>query len=183
MKLVVPSLAELPQYADALGRGFHPDNIRKEAAAQEELVRIAADPAAFVASLTDREARGGPVKLADGTTVPRLPGYRRWILGRRVLRPDRPALAARHVDVAAVCPGSLRLRRRALETAQGLRHQGAGAPAAGGPPRGNLEYIELTTDPDNLVSQKVITANGGVLVERFHADRQHKDELRFRIML
>ena len=30
-----------------------------------------------------------------------------------------------------------------------------------------LAYVELTTDPDNLPSQKVITGNGGVLVERF----------------
>ena len=53
MKLVVPSLAELPQYADALRRGWSPDNVRLEAAAREELDRIAADPAVFVASLDD----------------------------------------------------------------------------------------------------------------------------------
>jgi predicted acetyltransferase len=30
-----------------------------------------------------------------------------------------------------------------------------------------LPYVEITTDPDNLGSQRVIEANGGVLVERF----------------
>jgi predicted acetyltransferase len=30
-----------------------------------------------------------------------------------------------------------------------------------------LPYIELTTDEDNLPSQKVVQANGGRLVERF----------------
>ena len=30
-----------------------------------------------------------------------------------------------------------------------------------------LPYVEITTDPDNLASQKVITANGGVLIESF----------------
>ena len=40
---------------------------------------IAADPAAFVASLDDPEARGGPITLPDGSTVKRLPGYRRWM--------------------------------------------------------------------------------------------------------
>ena len=30
-----------------------------------------------------------------------------------------------------------------------------------------LPYLEITTDPGNLASQKVITANGGVLVEAF----------------
>ena len=30
-----------------------------------------------------------------------------------------------------------------------------------------LPYIEVTTDPDNVASQKVILNNGGYLVERF----------------
>ncbi len=48
-----------------------------------------------------------------------------------------------------------------------------------------LAYVELTTDPDNLPSQKVITANGGVLVERFKAGAAYgdRDELRWRIVL
>ena len=182
MKLVVPSLAELQQYANALTRGFYPDNLRKEVAAKEELVRIEADPAAFVASLTDREARGGPVKLADGTTVPRLPGYRRWIwdgefCGQIGLRwqpcaSTLPSYVLGHCGYAVV-PWK---RRKGYAT----RALALLLPEAR---REGLEYIELTTDPDNLPSQKVITANGGVMIERFHAERHHKDELRFRIML
>ena len=57
MDLIVPSLAELPQYAGALRRGRSPDNVRLDAAAVEELAKIAADPAAFVASLDDPEAK------------------------------------------------------------------------------------------------------------------------------
>ena len=30
-----------------------------------------------------------------------------------------------------------------------------------------LPYVELTTDPDNLASQRVIIANGGLLIEAF----------------
>ena len=30
-----------------------------------------------------------------------------------------------------------------------------------------LRYVELTTDPDNVPSQRVIEANGGMLVEEF----------------
>src|SRR5205823_3748732 len=77
---VVPSLDRLDQYAQALRRGgFWPDNIRREVSAQEELAKIAADPAAFVATLDDREAKAGPVTLPDGSQVKRLPGYRRWM--------------------------------------------------------------------------------------------------------
>lgn len=53
MELVVPSLAYLDAYTDALRRGFWSDNTRREASTREELERIAADPAGFVASLDD----------------------------------------------------------------------------------------------------------------------------------
>jgi len=48
-----------------------------------------------------------------------------------------------------------------------------------------LRYVELTTDPDNLPSQRVIEANGGVLVERFVKPPQFgsKPGLRYRIAL
>jgi predicted acetyltransferase len=79
MELVVPSLTHLDGYADALKRGWSADNIRLEVAAREELAKIAADPAAFVASMDNREAKGGPLVLPDGSTAARLPGFRRWI--------------------------------------------------------------------------------------------------------
>ena len=46
-------------------------------------------------------------------------------------------------------------------------------------------YVELTTDPDNLASQKVIGACRGVLVERFRKAAEYggTEALRFRIRL
>jgi predicted acetyltransferase len=48
-----------------------------------------------------------------------------------------------------------------------------------------LPWVELTTDPDNAASQRVITRNGGVFIERFTADAAYgdKEELRWRILL
>jgi predicted acetyltransferase len=48
-----------------------------------------------------------------------------------------------------------------------------------------LPYVEITTDPDNAASQRVISANGGVLVEHFIKPPQFgsKPGLRFRIVL
>jgi predicted acetyltransferase len=48
-----------------------------------------------------------------------------------------------------------------------------------------LTYVELTTDTDNLPSQKVIIANGGTLVERFRKAEAHggDEALRWRIVL
>lgn len=184
MKLVVPSLAELPQYVDALRRGWSPDNVRLEAAAREELDRIAADPAAFVASLDDPEAKGAPITLGDGSKVPRLPGYRRWIwdgdfcgsvsfrwlAGTEAL----PSYVLGHIGYAVV-PWKRRLGYATQALALLLPECR----------RVGLAYVDLTTEPDNLASQRVITANGGSLHERFHAGPQYSagEKLRFRIRL
>jgi predicted acetyltransferase len=48
-----------------------------------------------------------------------------------------------------------------------------------------LRYVEITTDPDNLPSRRVIEANGGVLVEEFvkPAALGGKPGLRYRVNL
>src|SRR5690349_4671481 len=79
MKLVWPAREHLESYVDALKRGWSPDNIRGPIATAEELRRIAEDGDAFLASLVDREAKGPPLTMLDGTKVPRLPGYRKWM--------------------------------------------------------------------------------------------------------
>lgn len=79
MELVWPANEHLPSYTEALNRGWSPDNVRGEIARVEELRRIAADPDAFLTSLVDRGAQGGPITMPDGTTFARLPGYRRWM--------------------------------------------------------------------------------------------------------
>ena len=48
-----------------------------------------------------------------------------------------------------------------------------------------LRYVEITTQPDNVPSQKVIEANGGVFVEEFvtPAALSGKREFRYRVPL
>jgi predicted acetyltransferase len=184
LQLLVPSLAHVDAYADALKQGWSPDNLRVEAAASEELGRIHADPAAFVASLDDRAAKGGPITLPDGSQVPRLPGYRRWMwddgfCGSINFRwqPGTTALPPHclgHIGYAVV---PWRRRRGYATRALALllpevRKEG-------------LDFVELTADPDNLPSQKVITANGGVLIKRFRKNPAYgdADALLFRIAL
>src|SRR5947207_322210 len=153
--LVWPSREYLPGYVGALERGWSPDNMRGEPAAQEELEQIAADADAFLASLVDKEARGEPITLPDGTTVPRLPGYRRWLwdgefcgtiglrwqLGTTALPPH----CLGHIGYAVV-PWKERLGYAKAA----LRLILPEAKAVG------LPYVEITTDPDNIASQRVI---------------------------
>ena len=184
LQLLVPSLAQIDAYVEALKRDWSPDNIRLGKAAAEELAKIDADPAAFVASLDDREAKAGPVTLPDGSQVPRLPSYRRWMwddgfcgsIGFR-WQPGTEALPPHclgHIGYAVVpWKRSRRYATQGLATfLPEVRKEG-------------LRYVELTTDLDNVPSQKVITNNGGVFVKRFHKDPAYGDveALLFRIDL
>ncbi len=171
MQLVRPGAEHLASYLAALERGWSYDNERGVEVAREELSRIHADAAAFLASMEDREAKGPPVTLPDGSAAKRLPGVRRWLwdgefcgsIGLR-WQPGTTALPTHclgHVGYAVV-PWKQRLGY----AKSALRLILPEAKAVG------LAYVEITTDPDNIASRRVIEANGGILVEHFIKPQQ-----------
>jgi predicted acetyltransferase/GNAT superfamily N-acetyltransferase len=184
LQLVKPALEFLPGYKAALERGWSADNVRGDVATREELQKIATDAAAFVAALDDPQAKGGPIKLPDGSTVPRLPGFRRWMwdgafCGSIGLRwqpgtSELPPHVLGHIGYAVV-PWKRRrgYAKRALALML-IEARGAG-----------LTFVYVTARPDNTASQAVIRANGGRLVERFRelAAYGGDESLRFRIDL
>jgi len=183
MELVWPELAYLPSYVNALERAWSPDNVRPEAG-REELEQIALDPEQFLARQVDREAKAPPVRLPDGSTARRLPGYRRWIwdgefcgvIGFR-WQPgttDLPPHCLGHIGFSVV-PWK---RRRGYAT----RALALLLPDAR---QEGLAFVELTTDETNAASQRVISANGGQLVERFFKPAVYGGaaSLRYRIFL
>lgn len=183
VSLVKPALQYLPSYKAALERNWSPDNVRLLDATREQLVAIAEDPAAFVAGLDDPEARQPPVQLPDGSFVTRLPSFRRWVwdgemagsIGLRWQKgtAELPTHVLGHIGYAIV---PWKSGRGYATAALGLM---LGEARAIG-----LPYVELTADPDNLPSQKVILNNGGRLVERFAKHAAYGGEsLRFRIEL
>ena len=182
--LVQPSSQCLPDYAAALERGWSPDNVREQAAAREQLAAIDRDPIVFLDSLDAAEAKGPRITLPDGSTVPRLPGFVRWMwagefcgsMGFR-WQPgtlELPPHALGHIGFGVV-PWK---RQRGYAT----RALALMIPEAAGR---DLRHVELTADPLNTASQRVIVANGGVLVERFRKVAAYggSEALRFRIML
>lgn len=182
VELLTPTLEHLPAYADALRRGWSPDNIRGRFAAEEELEAIETDAVLFVKRQVDREAAGPAIRLPDGTQVKRLPGYRLWIwdgefcgtIGLR-WQPgtcELPPHVLGHIGYSVV-PWK---QRRGHATAA-LRLMLSHAAGEG------LDHVTITTDPDNTASRKVITANGGVLVERFVKPPQlgGAESLRYRV--
>jgi len=184
VQLIVPSEQCLPSYAAALRRGWSPNNERGRAAALEELEQIDADPAAFVASLDDAEGKGAPVTMPDGSVVPRLPGFRRWIWDGEVAGSIGFRWQHGTVELPPYCLGHIGYsvvpwkQRRGHATAAVLSMLEEAR-------RLGLPYVEITTDPDNVPSQKVILAAGGTLHERFTKPPQFGSTpgLRFRIAL
>ena len=183
MELVWPAAQYLPEYISALQQNWSPDNLRPEAAT-DHLERIAQDPDRFLAEQIDREAKGPPVVLPDGSTVPRLPGYSQWMwdgefcgsIGFR-WQPgttELPPYCLGHIGYSVV-PWK---RQRGYAT-RALRLLLPQARDEG------LAYVELTTDADNIASQRVIEANGGEVIERFHKSEAYggAESLRFRIQL
>jgi len=171
-RLVRPTAVHLPACVAALQRGWSADNLRGAAAAAEELAAIAADPQAYLAQMDDPLGAGPLVTLPDGTQRRRIPGLRRWIwrgpdddsdgfvgnIGLRWMPEDAPLPphVLGHIGYAVV-PWA---RRQGAAT-QALARVLPLARAQG------LTRVEITTDADNLASQQVITANGGVLLGPF----------------
>ena len=188
MKLVTPSQSHLPSYVAALERGWSADNIRGAAAAREELARIEADADAFLASMEDREAKGPPVTLPDGSTVPRLPGFRRWIWDENGVGEFAGSIGLRWQPGTASLPphclghigyAVVPWKQRNGYATAALRLILPEAKTLG------LPFVELTTDADNLPSQRVIEHAGGTLHEHFNKPAAYggKPSLRYRIVL
>ncbi len=184
LQILRPTLDLLPSYIAALEQSWGPDNSRPVESGKEELQKIAEDPALFVERMYDPEAKGDPITLPDGSKSPRLPGYRlwmwdgefcgsigfRWQSGANTL----PPYVHGHIGYSVV---PWKQRRGYATKALALllpmaKEQG-------------LSYVELTAVPGNLPSQKVITGNGGYLVEKFITVPAYggKESQRFRINL
>jgi predicted acetyltransferase len=183
MELVWPTRQYLAAYTHALEQGWSPDNLRPEAA-QEHLARIRHDAERFLAQQVNREATGLRVILPDGSSAPRLPGYTLWMwdgefCGSINFRwqpgtSELPPYCLGHIGYSVVpWKRGLGYATRAVRLLLPM------ARAEG------LEYVELTTDADNIASRRVIEANGGTFLERFTKPAAYggAESLRFRIRL
>ncbi len=154
--LAVPSLEKLPQYVDALRRGWSPNTTRDVTGEQLALYREGPD--VLLAEVTGRD---GTILQADGRRTPRLPSRVYWIwdgefCGAINLRfvpgtEELPAHVSGHVGYAVV-PWK---QRRGYAT-QALAMILPAAREVG------MARVLVTCDADNEASRKVIAANGGV---------------------
>lgn len=155
--LLAPNAALLDGYADALRRGWSPNTMQDVSA--DELEAVEADPEAFLRDLTNDE---GTVRLADGSTMPRLPFRLFWIydgdfcgaIGLRFRRGSEtlPPHVPGHIGYSIV---PWKQRRGYATRALSLILPVARVEG--------MARVLVTCDADNLASKKVIEANGGRL--------------------
>lgn len=172
MELVRPTLAHLPSYLAARDRGFSFDFRTDPESIAEVTAKIKADPEDFIAKVEDLNPVGRMVPLPDGTEVPRLPQYTRWMWdgefsGVITFRwqpgtTDLPPTCHGHIGYAVVA-----WKRRLGYASQAL-HDILELPR-----REGLPFVDITTTPDNLGSQQVMLNNGAVYVDQYVNQQAH----------
>jgi predicted acetyltransferase len=163
LTLLPPCREWLARYRSALVTGWSPNNVENVSAVQ--LAAIDKDPEAFLRSLTQQ---GGHIHLPDGARRPRLPYRVYWITdgdfcGVISLRwqpgsDDLPPYVLGHIGYAVVP-----WKRGNGYATEALARVLLKARQIG------LGRLQITTEPVNLASCRVIEANGGTLVEEFVA--------------
>ena len=163
MELVRPTLEHAESFLSARDRGFSFDMNPDPEAIAQLTAEIRRDAAAYVASLNDRDPIGRTVTLADGSQAPRLPQETRWMWDGEFAgsisfrwQPGTDTLPDHvlgHIGYAVV------EWRRGLGYAKQALYDILDLPRAEG-----MRQVELTTNVDNIASQRVILANGGVFV-------------------
>lgn len=173
-------MEHLPSYKDALERNWSPDNIGLLETTKRELRQIADDAQAFIASMHDPEARGRDITLPNGSSFKRLPGFRRWMwdndefVGSIGLRwqngtSELPPHVLGHIGYSVVP-----WRQQRGYATQALRQILPMAKAQG------LDYVYITTQPDNTASRKVILANGGEFLGEYREDSAYGGRVGFK---
>lgn len=189
-QLIRPSPERLPGFVAALQRGWSPDNVRGAVAAQEILERLQSEPEVYFLTTHDPEGQGPPVTVADGTQRPRLPGIARWIWD--AARPGPEGFAGTinlrwmkgHAELPPHVLGHIGYAVPPWQRQQGHATRALALMLEEARALG-LPFVDLTTDPDNEPSQRVMTANGAVLVEAFDKGPVYGNQpgLRYRITL
>lgn len=122
--------------------------------------------------------------MPDGSTIARLPGIVRWIWDGEFSGAIGFRWQARTAELPPHVLGHIGFSIVPWKRGNGYAKQALELMLSEARRQG-LAYVELTVDPDNIASQKVIAACDGVLVERFAKPAAYgfAETLRYRIEL
>ena len=183
MELVQPSRQYVGGFVDALRRGWSPNTERD--VSREELSEVAGDANTFLAGLDDRDPQGRTVTLPDGSRLPRLPAFTRWMWDGQFCGSINARWQLGTPDLPQTCPGHVGYAVVPWKQRRGNATQALGQMLALLAAETDLPWVAITADLDNVPSQRVITANGGVLQELFNRDPANGGgpALRYRVTL
>jgi predicted acetyltransferase len=183
--LVRPEPVHMGSFVAALERGWAPNSMLGRSSTDEELARVRADANAYLAAMDDREAlRNPPFRLPDGSTVAPLPSLRRWMWDGEFCGSVSLRWQAGTMELPEEILGHIGYNvvpwKRGLGYARAALAQMLQIARAEGFP-----YVELTCDPDNAASRRVIEGNGGILVANFRRGAAFggTEALRYRVAL
>ena len=167
MKLVKPSIEYLDSYLECLKRGIDPIRYREsETPLTNEIEEISNDVTKFFKQTFNITGGGEPIKQDDGTFVERLPSITWWIwdgefCGRIQFRWQHNTVELPPYCLGHIGYGVVPWKRNKGYAVEALRMMLDEIKYCGFP------YVELTTDIENEVSQKVILNCGGQLIGEF----------------
>jgi predicted acetyltransferase len=165
VELVVPSLELLPDYLDAVRRGWMGDRVLF--GSPEALLALAEqDPQLVLDRLRDRST-DGVLYYGDGSVGPRVPALFRWVwdggfAGNIDLRWQPEGDGRLPDDI----PGHVGYATVQWKRGRGYATRALSLMLALAKDEG-MARVELVTDVDNVASQRVVESNGGVRVEEF----------------
>lgn len=187
MQIVRPEAIHLDSYLKALKREvilaeYDGVELPRNVA---QIAEIEANPESFLAKQDDPEALGGDVVLPDGSHVPRIPGFTRWMWDGEACGSINFRWQPGTTELPPTCLGHIGYEVFPWKRGLGYAYEALKQmlPEA---KKLNLPFVELVADTDNLISQKVIVKNGGVFHEKFRKPESYggsPDALRYRIYL
>lgn len=162
MELISPDMEHLPLFVAAMERSIAEASLETWYA--QEQLRLAREEPELLLTQSNDMVGVGTVRLSDGTEVPRLPGFSRWMWDGQIAGTINFRWQAGTTELPPDCLGHI-----GYETFAWMRQRGYATSAlkqmlALVKPLG-IPFVELTTNIDNIASQKVIQNNGGVLVK------------------
>ena len=167
VKLVKPSVEYLDSYLGCLRRGWNPMSLEESQVSYEkEIADINADATKFFKQILNITGGGEPFKMDDGTFVERLPSITWWLwdgefCGRIQFRWQHNTVELPPYCLGHIGYGVVPWKRNKGYAKQALQLMLDEIKYCG------LPYVELTTDIENEVSQKVILKCGGQLIGEF----------------